>query len=73
MAWQFWKGRNRMYIFYDCTKCKHYEVCKILETIESNKDFYEKLNSINKELKLPDGLELQLRCKHFVVDGGTLR
>lgn len=62
-----------MYTFYDCTKCRHYEVCKILENMESNKELSEKLGSIDDEIKLPDGLELQLRCKYFVAEVGILR
>lgn len=62
-----------MYTFYDCTKCRHYEVCKILENMESNKELSEKLGSIDDEIKLLDGLELQLICKYFVVEVGILR
>ena len=62
-----------MYTFYDCRKCRHCEVCKILENMESNKELSEKLGSIDDEIKLPDGLELQLICKYFVVEGGILR
>lgn len=57
---------------YDCTKCTHYDVCKILDLVENDKKVRDDLHNLSS-IELPDGLELILTCRYFYATTGLQR